>query len=118
MWVHDTLFSWWALSQLTKASQAMSMAESEGLGVQLLWTSLTSRRHCSAFGFSHSDGSDLHYSLGRMVMTRPKLPGAGSVLCQRVHSQLPRRKTTLLGECHKDRSRRRREGRSFLERAL
>ena len=49
MWVHDTLFSWWALLQLTKASQAMSMAESEGLGVQLLWTSLTSRRHCSAF---------------------------------------------------------------------
>jgi hypothetical protein len=40
--------SWRTLSRSTKASQAMSMAESEGLGVQVLWTSLTRKRHCSA----------------------------------------------------------------------
>jgi hypothetical protein len=41
--------SWRTLSRSTKASQAMSMAESEGLGVQVLWTSLTRKRHCSAY---------------------------------------------------------------------
>jgi hypothetical protein len=49
VWIHDTLRFWRTLLQSTKASQAMSMAQSEGLGVQLLWTSLTRKRHCSAY---------------------------------------------------------------------
>lgn len=54
----------------------MSMAESEGLGVQLLWTSLARKRHCSAYPIRKE------YSLGRMgtslsiTITRPTRPGA------------------------------------------